>query len=218
MERGTGYAVKRAPKGISEPARILTSIIPLGPSLANSQACLDTAYQRRFRRQKQAMGIGAMSGATYANTSTRSAQLNIGMQLNPGERVLYQAQWSKIGPITGSVIFMGAPVVMDFGLLTSGQFKAFLILTAILALIFGLIYSAYKAKLVLVTNERIIFRRGIDGKDFALIPLDKIETVQVSNPNVKVRAGTVFNSINLSVAEPHKLAEAIERARSSLRY
>lgn len=157
-----------------------------------------------------------MSGTTYANRSADSALLSIGMRLNPGERVLYWAAWSKGKALGQPVVVMILPVLWALEKLFRGQIIVFLIICAILAAIFALIYQSYKGKRLVVTNQRILFRRGLFVKHFSLIPLDKIEYIRTGGQTVTVRAGTFYNTLYLSVAEPGQLTEAIESARSSL--
>lgn len=134
--------------------------------------------------------------------------------LGEGEVLQCSTRWSKRLLVWPNLL--AAPIYI-FGLLllidTSTRIPA-LVLLGIALLISLLAYAAWKKRLVIVTNQRVIYLAGLTAAVRAT-PLDKIEKITRTPGKLVIRASG-FNTMRLSVSEPVALAWAIEMARAEV--
>lgn len=141
-------------------------------------------------------------------------QISIGSEvqkiMSEGEVVLYSTQWSRLSLIgwnilAMSIFLMGLIFLANVGTHAAGMWSV--VIAQIVSL--GTILQ-WQKQFVVVTDNRLVY---LDGTSAKSIPLNKIEHVKQSRGSLIVRAGTVFNTMNLKVPDAAALGEALERAR-----
>jgi uncharacterized membrane protein YdbT with pleckstrin-like domain len=96
--------------------------------------------------------------------------------LNPGEQVLRGSEYSKTAMTVTQVVF--GIITVSAGLM--GGVSAFISLAVISGIIYLLFWLGTLGFENAVTNQRVILKRGIFGREVLEIPLKKIESVECS--------------------------------------
>ncbi|VDC27479.1 hypothetical protein [Pseudogemmobacter humi] len=135
--------------------------------------------------------------------------------LGEGEIVRFTIRWSKTYLFWMNLL-AALFYLMAFGGLaepsTRGAglgFLGFAIFISVMA------HQAWRMRLVIITDQRLVFWAGLTNSITA-IPLNKIESVERSPGLVLVRAGSLLNTLRLSVPDAPALESAIEAARAGI--
>ena len=143
--------------------------------------------------------------------------ISVPFSLIEEETVLLSSNWSKGGMIV-QILFISLPLmVLSLMLLwAGGNVLVVGILAAVLSIAsYFLAYLSWSKRMVFVTNLRVVLAAGLTDT-VKTLSLSQIDQVTTTPSVVTVRAGSIMNTLVLSVPDTANLANCIDKARHTL--